>query len=401
MAVEDRSKTDNPMSGISKVMSSFRFIDLFCGIGGFHRALSDLGGTCVFASDIDTKCQDVYERNFRLRPVGDICAVRSEDVPDHDVLCGGFPCQPFSTAGHREAFDDTRGTLFQEIARIVRDKKPKVLLLENVKGIKNIQGGHVYRVILGVFESLGYTVKDVVLSPDMFGVPQRRERVYFIGIRNDLGVATLPPLPTKTPCTVLDTSVDSTYRIAPELRSVFSAWDEMIPVLAGTTVGVPILLDYFTADETAPGTQAWKRTYILKNKAVYAAHKDAWDTWMARHDTLLKKKAVYRKLEWQAGKMKREDTVLNGHFIQMRQSGIRIKNATTFPTLVAIVQTSIVGSAGRYITPRECARLQSFPDSHILHEQDRIAYKQLGNSVNVNVVHHVARHALSLAGLTE
>jgi hypothetical protein len=189
----------------------------------------------VFASDIDTKCQDVYERNFRLRPVGDICAVRSEDVPDHDVLCGGFPCQPFSTAGHREAFDDTRGTLFQEIARIVRDKKPKVLLLENVKGIKNIQGGHVYRVILGVFESLGYTVKDVVLSPDMFGVPQRRERVYFIGIRNDLGVATLPPLPTKTPCTVLDTSVDSTYRIAPELRSVFSAWDEMIPVLAGTT----------------------------------------------------------------------------------------------------------------------------------------------------------------------
>lgn len=377
----------------------FTFVDLFCGIGGFHRALTNLGGECVLASDIDKRCQDVYERNFGIRPVGDIRAIESHNVPDHDVLCGGFPCQPFSNAGHREAFEDARGTLFQEIARIVRDKKPKVLLLENVKGIKNIQGGHVYRVILGVFESLGYTIKDVVLSPDMFGVPQRRERVYFLGIRNDLGIATPPPVPVKTPCTVLDASADSAYTLSPELRSVFSAWDEMIPALVGTPLGVPIILDYFTADETAPGTQVWKRTYITKNKAIYEAHKDVWDAWMARHDALLKKRTVYRKLEWQAGKMKVGDTVLDGHFIQMRQSGIRIKNATTFPTLVAIVQTSIVGSQGRYITPRECARLQSFPDDHILDTQDRFAYKQLGNSVNVNVVEHVARHALSLAGL--
>jgi DNA (cytosine-5)-methyltransferase 1 len=378
---------------------AFKFIDLFCGIGGFHRALANLGGECVFASDIDKRCQDVYEQNFGLRPVGDICAIRSEDVPDHDVLCGGFPCQPFSNAGHRGAFDDTRGTLFQEIARLVRDKKPKVLLLENVKGIKNIQGGHVYRTILGVFESLGYTMTDVVLSPDKFGVPQRRERVYFLGIRNDVGTATPPPPPAKTPCAVLDPSADGKYTIPTELRQVFSAWDEMIPTLVGTQLGVPIILDYFTADETAPGTQAWKKTYILKNKAIYAAHKDVWDAWMARHADLLKKRAVYRKLEWQAGKMKAGDTVLGGHFIQMRQSGIRIKQATTFPTLVAIVQTSIVGSQGRHITPRECARLQSFPDSHILDSQDKFAYKQLGNSVNVNVVEHVARHALSLANL--
>jgi len=378
---------------------AFKFIDLFCGIGGFHRALANLGGECVFASDIDKRCQDVYERNFGLRPVGDICAVKSEDVPDHDVLCGGFPCQPFSNAGHRGAFEDTRGTLFQEIARIVRDKKPKVLLLENVKGIKNIQGGHVYRTILGVFESLGYTMTDSVLSPDKFGVPQRRERVYFVGIRNDVGTATPPPAPVKTSCTVLEPAADAKYSLPTELREVFSAWDEMIPTLVGTQLGVPIILDYFTADENAPGTQAWKKTYILKNKAIYAAHKDAWDAWKTKHADLLAKRAVYRKLEWQAGKMREGDTVLGGHFIQMRQSGIRIKQATTFPTLVAIVQTSIVGSQGRYITPRECARLQSFPDSHILDTQDKFAYKQLGNSVNVNVVEHVARHALSLANL--
>lgn len=378
---------------------SFTFIDLFCGIGGFHRALAKFGGTCVFASDIDKRCQDVYEQNFGLRPVGDITQVKSEDVPDHDVLCGGFPCQPFSNAGHRGAFEDTRGTLFQEIARIVRDKKPKVLLLENVKGIKNIQGGNVYRTILGVFESLGYTMKDIVLSPDKFGVPQKRERVYFIGIRNDLGEASVPPPPVRAPCTVLDSRVDAKYALPAELRSVFSAWDEMIPILVGTPLGVPIITDYFTADENAPGTQDWKRTYIIKNKAIYNAHKAAWDAWMAKHHDLLQKRAIYRKLEWQAGKMKEGDTVLSGHFIQMRQSGIRIKQATTFPTLVAIVQTSIVGSQGRYITPRECARLQSFPDSHILDSQDKFAYKQLGNSVNVNVVEHVARHALGLVRL--
>lgn len=375
----------------------FNFIDLFCGIGGFHRALADLGGKCVFASDIDNRCQDVYEQNFGLRPVGDICSVRSEDVPDHDVLCGGFPCQPFSNAGHRGAFEDTRGTLFQEIARIVRDKKPKVLLLENVKGIKNIQNGNVYRTIISVFESLGYSIKDIVLSPDKFGVPQRRERVYFIGIRNDLGVATLPPPPTSVAHSVLESRADAKYSISPELRNVFSAWDEMIPHLVGTSLGVPIITDYFTADETAPGTAGWKKIYILKNKAIYNAHKEVWDAWMTKHKSLLEKRAVYRKLEWQAGKMKKGDTVLQGHFIQIRQSGIRIKQATTFPTLVAIVQTSIIGSQSRYITPRECARLQSFPDTHILDEQDKFAYKQLGNSVNVNVVEHVARHALSLA----
>lgn len=375
---------------------SFTFIDLFCGIGGFHRALAKIGGKCVFASDIDKKCQDVYERNFGLRPVGDITAVKSEDVPDHDVLCGGFPCQPFSNAGQRGAFEDTRGTLFQQIARIVRDKKPKVLLLENVKGIKNIQGGNVYRTILEVFESLGYTMKDVVLSPDKFGVPQRRERVYFIGIRSDLGEASIPPPPVRTACSVLDTQVDPKYAISSELKQLFAAWDEMIPILVGTPLGVPIITDYFTADENEPGTQTWKKTYITKNKAIYHAHKAVWDLWMAKHNDLLHKRAIYRKLEWQAGKMKVGDTVLDGHFIQMRQSGIRIKQATTFPTLVAIVQTSIIGSQERYITPRECARLQSFPDTHILDTQDKFAYKQLGNSVNVNVVEHVARHALSL-----
>jgi len=375
---------------------SFTFIDLFCGMGGFHRALENLGGTCVFASDIDKNCQDIYEKNFGLRPVGDIRAVKSEDVPNHDILCGGFPCQTFSNAGRRAAFEDTRGTLFYEIARIASVKKPKYLLLENVKHILKVQNGHVFATILNVFDELGYDMKHIVLSPHLFGVPQKRERVYFLGVRKDLGESSLPPPPEKTKVTILDKKADKKYTIKPELKQVCEAWDEMIPVLVGTPLGVPIILEYFHEDENAPGLAKWKKTYIQKNKAIYAAHKEAWDAWMEKHKETLSKRKVYAKLEWQAGKMKEGDTVLKDHFLQLRQSGIRVKNATDFPTLVAIVQTSIVGSQKRYITPRECARLQSFPDTHILPEKDQVAYKQLGNSVNVNVVQHVAKHLLGL-----
>ena len=381
------------------VSTMFTFIDLFCGMGGFHRAMESLGGKCVFASDIDKHCQETYEMNFGMKPVGDIRSVRPDDVPDHDVLCGGFPCQPFSNAGHRTALEDTRGTLFQDIANIVRAKQPKVLLLENVKHIKSIQNGHVYRTIYSVFESLGYTMKDIVLSPDSFGIPQNRERVYFMGIRNDIGQSTLPDVVSATSFhSILEEEVDGKYAISKELKSVFWAWDEMVPTLAGMRLGVPIILDYFREEET-PDMKDWKKTYIRKNKAIYEAHKDVWDAWMEKHKSLLSKKAVYRKLEWQAGVMKQGDTVLKGHFIQLRQSGIRVKNATTFPTLVAIVQTSIVGDKARYLTPRECARLQSFPDTHLLHPSDKVAYKQLGNSVNVNVVEFVARHILQVSAL--
>jgi len=161
----------------------FKFVDLFCGMGGFHHALENLGGECVLASDIDKNCQDSYEQNFGMRPFGDIYQLKTEDIPDHDVLCGGFPCQPFSNAGRRGALEDTRGTLFYQIARIVEAKRPRYLLLENVKHILKVQKGAVFETILKVFDDLGYDMKHVVLSPHMFGVPQKRDRVYFMGVR--------------------------------------------------------------------------------------------------------------------------------------------------------------------------------------------------------------------------
>lgn len=380
---------------------SFTFVDLFCGIGGFHHALKSLGGRCLWACDLDKHCQDNYEANFGLRPHGDIRTVDPESVPDHDVLCGGFPCQPFSNAGHRNAFEDTRGTLFQDVADIVRTKQPKVILLENVKHILTIQNGHVYRTILAVFTELGYNMKVVVLSPHSFGIPQKRERVYFMGLRRDIGDVTEPPSPSKSTVNILDRTADRKYGISADLRAVFSAWTEMLPYLHDHPTSIPVVTDYFKDTSDTTRMLKWKQNYIAKNKALYAVNPAIWDAWLERHKDVLSKRAVYRKLEWQAGKIKEGDTVTKGHFLQVRQSGIRIKQATTFPTLVAIVQTSIVGDQERYLTPRECARLQSFPESHELHPSDNIAYKQLGNSVNVNVVQHIARHLLSLAGIQE
>lgn len=169
----------------------FKFIDLFCGIGGFHQALSGLGGECVFASDIDRHCQDVYERNYGLRPVGDITKVDASDIPEFDVLCGGFPCQAFSCAGKQLGFDDpTRGTLFFEIMRIVHHHHPKYVFLENVRNLLSHDDGNTWRVIHDCLDEAGYNVNPlpIVFSPHWLGIPQHRERVFIIAFRKDVGV---------------------------------------------------------------------------------------------------------------------------------------------------------------------------------------------------------------------
>ena len=139
----------------------------------------------------------------------------------------------------------------------------------------------------------------------------------------------------------------------------------------------------------------WKQYYITKNKPIYQKYKSKWDKWYSTYKSKLSKREIYAKLEWQAGPKKENDSIFN-HFIQFRQSGIRVKKSKYFPTLVAIVQTPIYAKERRHITPRECARLQSFPDSFQLHESDQIAYKQFGNAVNVDVVHFVMSRVLKI-----
>lgn len=159
----------------------FTFIDLFSGIGGFRLALEGLGGKCVFSSDIDEKASDTYEENFGERPSGDITKIPSEEIPDHDILCGGFPCQPFSIGGFRKGFEDTRGTLFFEVERILRDKKPKAFFLENVRGLINHNKGRTFSIIKKRLNELGYDLHYKIFNSKDYGIPQNRERIFIVG----------------------------------------------------------------------------------------------------------------------------------------------------------------------------------------------------------------------------
>lgn len=171
-------------------MEKFKFIDLFCGIGGFHQAMSDLGGTCVFASDIDKECQKTYYDNYGIMPVGDITKVKSEEIEPFNVLCAGFPCQAFSHAGKQLGFKDpTRGTLFFDVIRIAKHHMPEYMLLENVKNLALHDNGHTWEVIYHTIQDAGYNVLEqpVIFSPHFIGLPQNRERVFIMCVRKDVG----------------------------------------------------------------------------------------------------------------------------------------------------------------------------------------------------------------------
>jgi len=164
------------------------FIDLFAGIGGFRLAFESVGANCVFSAEIDKHACITYQNNFGNNPFCDVSTLLPEDIPDFDILCAGFPCQPFSIAGERKGFSDTRGTLFFDIERIIRTKKPKAFILENVKGLMSHDKGNTLKVILEILEKkLKYKVFYQVLNSKDYALPQNRERIYFIGFK-DQGV---------------------------------------------------------------------------------------------------------------------------------------------------------------------------------------------------------------------
>lgn len=165
------------------INNQFTYIELFAGIGGFRQALDELGGRCVFASEIDKYAAQSYEAIYGDKPAGDITKIAADDIPEHDVLVGGFPCQAFSVAGQRKGFEDTRGTLFFEIARIAAAKKPKLLLLENVKGLLSHDGGNTFEVMCRTLNEIGYAIDFRVLNSKYFGVPQNRERIFIVADR--------------------------------------------------------------------------------------------------------------------------------------------------------------------------------------------------------------------------
>ena len=394
------------MSIINSDLKKLKFIDLFCGIGGFHQALNNLNGECVFACDIDKKCRKIYQTNYGLIPHDDIINVDEKKIPDFDILCAGFPCQAFSNAGKKNSFKDKRGTLFEHILRIATEKKPSFMFLENVKHIKKIENGNVFKHIIKRINESGYYVNNETifeLSPHQLGIPQHRERVIFVCIRKDIydsskKIEIILPKTNINLDNIIDKNVDiNKYKISEEIENVLNAWDEIIKEMDnGESLSPTILCNEFNnnySEEEFNELPQWKKEYITKNKPLYKKYKTKWDIWYEKHKVLLSKKEIYGKLEWQVGKKKENDSIWN-YFIQLRQSGIRVKKSDYFPTLVAIVQTPIYAKEKRYITPRECARLQSFPDSFIMDDNEHDSYKQFGNAVNVKVVQYVIEETL-------
>lgn len=301
----------------------YRFIDLFAGIGGLRLAFEPYG-TCVFSCEWDLKAQETYKANFGDKPLGDIRLVDEKDVPDHDILLAGFPCQPFSIAGVSKKkslgrehgfLDETQGTLFFDIARILKEKRPQAFLLENVKNLKSHNKGQTYKVIKNVLENeLGYTVYDEVINAKGL-VPQKRERIYIVGFKKPLEFK-FPNIPKEGPTlsSILEKDVHEKYTLSDKLWGYLQSYKEK-HTKKGNGFG------YSLADLNSASRTLSARYY-----------KDG--------------------------------------------SEILIEQENKNP---------------RRLTPKECARLQGFPEHFKIVVSDTAAYKQFGNSVAVPVVEQIAQ----------
>ena len=167
-------------------MENFKFVDLFSGIGGFHQGCAMAGGKCILASDISKPANMTYEKNYGIKPQGDIYQIDFEKIEDFDLLCGGFPCQAFSQVGQKGAFEDERGLLIFRVIEILKQKQPKAFILENVKNLRTIQNGAVFNIIVKGLEETGYKVYTQILESKDYGTPQIRKRLFFVGVRKDI-----------------------------------------------------------------------------------------------------------------------------------------------------------------------------------------------------------------------
>ncbi|ADE19630.1 DNA cytosine methyltransferase [Mycoplasma crocodyli] len=378
-------------------INNFKFIDLFSGIGGFHQAMSYFGGECVFSSEIDKYCINTYFNNFNISSDFDITKVNVNEIPKHDLLCAGFPCQAFSKAGKQKGLLDTRGTLFFEIQRILEFHKTKYIILENVRNLVSHDNGNTWNVIHNNLNKLGYrtTSKPLLLSPHNLKIPQLRERVFIIGkydldnIDKDLIInnSTYSKKNDNSIYDIIDKNkVEDKYYISKAEDKLLETWNKFYIGINKKILGFPIWFDYLNEDSFSDDVPKWKLSIILKNKLLYKENKKFIDKWKKENSFLKDLIPTYKKFEWQAGDSIK--SIWEG-IIQFRPSGIRVKKTDVFPALVAMVQIPIIGKYKRRLTVEECSKLQSFIPDYKFSGNDKISYKQLGNSVNVDIVKHV------------
>lgn len=434
---------------------AFRFVDLFAGLGGFHVALDELNGRGVFAAEREPKLKALYKVNFGVDPWGDLNELSSDEVialnvPDHHVLTAGFPCQPFSKAGDQLGFEDTdQGNLFFKVHDILRVKRPLNFILENVPNILKHDGGRTRITIIRLLEQLGYSVQVEHFSPHDFGIPQVRDRAYFVGSLQGLDHFEWPEKqkdPTEIHW-VLRHEGHSTRAVPEQTLRAIDMWGDFLrnspaslklpsfpiwamefgatyPYLDETPAGVwvrrPVRglsgmgfkgsfgqsLDCpLDEQQTRIPSHAnrlselsfpqWKRNFIRQNRDFYEANRQWIDPWIAKWSPQ-SFSSSFQKMEWNA---QGEDRDIDNFVLQVRASGLRVKRPTTSPSLVAFTQTQVpilganLAGERRYMTPAECAELQCLGGIQ-LPASDIDAYKALGNAVNARVVKAIAKRLL-------
>ncbi|MFT4200032.1 DNA (cytosine-5-)-methyltransferase [Gordonia sp. (in: high G+C Gram-positive bacteria)] len=431
---------------------AFCFIDLFSGLGGFHVALDELGGKGVFAAEWEPTLNALYKTNFGIEAWSDINELKTDDeidekVPDHQVLTAGFPCQPFSKAGDQLGFKDTtQGNLFFKVHQILKVKRPRRFILENVPNILHHDGGRTREAIIEMLEELDYAVRVAHFSPHEFGIPQVRDRAYFVGSLDGLDDFEWPEK-HKDPTSitrVLRDDVNPTREIPDQTLQAIDMWGDFLKRSPDSVKmpSFPIWAMEFGAtypyeDDTPPAAwdrrrkfglsglhvhgnfgaeldglsideqyelipshsrrldnfefPRWKRTFIRQNREFHRENAEWIDPWM-KDWCPWELPSSFQKMEWNAQGERRD---IDDFVLQVRASGIRVKRPTTAPSLIAFTQTQVpilganLAGRRRYMTPQECAKLQSL-DKIALPESELQAYKALGNAVNAKVVKAIA-----------
>lgn len=310
-----------------RLLTGYTFIDLFAGLGGFRIALESLGAKCVYSNEWDASVQKVYAENFGDTPEGDITQVDENTIPDHDILCAGFPCQAFSISGKKRGFADSRGTLFFDVARIVKAKRPKVVFMENVKNFVTHDDGKTLEVVKGTMEELGYTFYQKVLNAVDYGVPQKRERIYMVCFRNDLDVN-----------------------------------DFKYPK--------PFELTHHVEDFLLDDEEMLKDLYVERPDTYYNGVED----------NQYSNKSIRLGIVNKGGQGERIYST----------KGIAITLSAYGGGVFAKTGGYLINGRTRKLHPRECARIMGYPDSYKICKSANQAYKQFGNSVVIDVLQLIA-----------
>lgn len=336
--------------GMKKERKKLKFIDLFAGIGGFRIAFEQNGCECVFSSEIDQYCKVVYEHNFGEEPSGDITQINAKDIPDFDILAAGFPCQPFSYAGRQEGFEDkTRGTLFFDIVRILAEKKPKMFILENVKGLKSHDKGRTLKVIESELKRLGYYIHQKIINSHDFGVPQKRERWYCVGFLEDVPFEF--PSPTNSTTTLRD------------------------------------IVDVDLVDETLK---------LSDFEISRIKHHFSSTDIRVQHDNS-KYKPHTKKGKYGIFSFLKPDKTLRFHVGDVAKTQIQeayyCSLDSVSPAIIAAREPKL-WDLERRLSVDECRKLQGFPDWFRFTVSDFQAKKQLGNAIAVPVVNEIAKNMI-------